>query len=567
MDDEPQAGSKGRGLSRRGFLAATGVALLAADPSGLPGTSRSRNISTTRVDATISTFDLEEISLADLRLGLESGRWTSRDLVAGYLSRIAEVDRAGPTLRYILDVNPDATPIADALDRERAEGRIRGPLHGIPIVLKDNIDTGDRMTTTAGSLALEGSRAGQDAFLAARLRTAGVVLLAKTSMSEWANFRSTRSSSGWCSRGGQGKNPYVLDRTPCGSSSGTGGAVAASYAAAGIGTETDGSITCPAATVGLVGLKPTVGLVSRSGIIPISATQDTAGPIARTVADAAAVLSVITGVDPRDPATGAGAPHVGTDYTRFLDPEGLRGARLGVTRKVFTGYHDETDRLFEEALDVMRLLGAIIVDPTDLPHAADGGEAEGVVLHYEFKAGLNTYLAGLGAGAPVKSLADVIAFNERERERVMPYFGQDTMIKAQGMGPLTAPAYRRALRACRRLWRTEGIDLVMTKFRLDALVAPTGNPAWPIDLINGDHFTGSVTTPAAVAGYPHITVPGGFVSGLPVGISFFGRAWTEPALIRMAFAFEQATHHRRPPQFLPTADTGPGTDGSPRTGG
>lgn len=499
-------------------------------------------------------------------MGLESGRWKARDLVERYLGRIAGLDRTGPTLRHVLETNPDAGAIAEGLDRERAAGRIRGPMHGIPIVLKDNIDTGDRMTTTAGSLALEGSHAGRDAFLAERLRAAGAILLAKTSMSEWANFRSTRSSSGWCSRGGQGKNPYALDRSPCGSSSGTGGAVAANYAAAGIGTETDGSITCPAATVGLVGLKPTVGLVSRSGIIPISATQDTAGPIARTVADAAVLLSAMTGVDPRDPATRASGPHAESDYTRFLDPDGLRGMRLGVTRKVFTGYHDGTDRLFEVALDVMRSLGAIIVDPADLLHAEDDGAAEGVVLHHEFKAGLNAYLAGLGPDAPVKSLADVIAFNERERDRVMPFFGQETMLKAQGMGPLTAPVYRRALATCRRLWRTEGIDAVMTTHRLDALIAPTGNPAWPIDLINGDHFTGSVTTPAAVAGYPHLTVPGGSVLGLPVGISFFGRAWSESALLRMGYAYEQATHHRRPPQFLPTADTGPGTDGSGRAG-
>ncbi len=565
MHGEPVGEGRENGMTRRGFLAVSGAALLAADRSGLSGVSDLRNLSTSKQGSRVSTIDLVEVGLGDLRLGLESGRWTCRDLVTGYLGRIEELDRTGPTLRHILDSNPDALAIAESLDRERAAGRVRGPLHGIPIVLKDNVDTGDRMTTTAGSLALEGSCAKRDAFLAERLRAAGAVLLAKTSMSEWANFRSTRSSSGWCSRGGQGKNPYVLDRTPCGSSSGTGGAVAASLAGAGIGTETDGSITCPASIMALVGLKPTVGLVSRSGIIPISATQDTAGPIARSVADAAILLSAIAGADPRDPATRAGASLEGTDYTRFLDPDGLKGARLGVTRKVFTGYHDGTDRLFEEALTVLRALGAIIVDPADLPHAADAGEAEGVVLHYEFKAGLNAYLAGLGADAPVKSLEEVIAFNERERELVMPFFGQETMIRAQGCGPLSDPAYRRALATCRRLWRTEGIDQVLTKFRLDALIAPTGNPAWPIDLINGDHFTGSVTTPAAVAGYPHITVPGGFVSGLPVGISFFGRAWSEPALIRMAFAFEQATRHRRPPQYLPTADTGPGTEGSLRS--
>jgi amidase len=501
------------------------------------------------------------VSLSELRQGLESGRWTARDLVAGSLDRIREYDRQGPTLRHILDINPEALAIAEQLDRERKAGRIRGVLHGIPVLLKDNINTGDGMTTTAGSLALEGSRAKQDAFLAARLRAAGAVLIAKTSMSEWANFRSPRSSSGWCSRGGQGRNPYALDRTPCGSSSGTAGGVAASYAPVGIGTETDGSITCPAATVGLVGIKPTVGLVSRSGIIPISATQDTAGPICRTVEDAAILLTAIIGVDSRDPATLASASQAGTDYTRFLNAEGLRGKRLGVPRKVFTGYHDDTDRLFHGALEVFRELGATLVDPADFPHADDTGAAETEVLLYEFKAGVNAYLSELGDGAPMRSLADVIAFNERERERVMPYFGQETLIKAQAKGPLTSLGYRRALARCRRLWRTEGIDRVMRLHRLDAFVAPTGNPAWPIDLVNGDHFTGSVTTPAAVAGYPHITVPGGFVQGLPVGISLFGRAWSEPALIAMAFAYEQATRHRRPPCYLATADLGPGADG------
>lgn len=489
------------------------------------------------------------------------------DLVEGSLRRIADLDRRGPALRHILETNPDATAIARQLDVERRAGHVRGPLHGIPVLLKDNIDTADRMTTTAGSLALEGSRASQDAFLAQRLREAGAILLAKASMSEWANFRSPRSSSGWCSRGGQGKNPYALDRTPCGSSSGTAGGVAASYAAAGVGTETDGSITCPAATVGLVGIKPTVGLISRSGIIPISAAQDTAGPICRSVADAALLLTALTGVDPGDPATRSAPSHSGINYTSFLDPGALRGKRLGVPRKVFTGYHDDTDRLFTEALDVLRGLGAIIVDPADLPHADDNGDAEGLVLDYEFKAGVNAYLARLGPGVPVHSLEEVIAFNERERERVMPYFGQETLIKAQAKGDLSSPEYRKALSECARLWRTEGIDQVLTRFRLDALVAPTGNPAWPIDLVNGDHFTGSVTTPAAVAGYPHVTVPAGYVRGLPVGLSFFAGAWMEPQLIGMAFAFEQATRHRRAPAYLPTADPGPGADGTVGGGG
>lgn len=563
MADHSADNSVGGTFSRRDFLTASGLTLAGATSLGHGGRTALSNFSTRKAVPGFGEFELLEVSIADLRAGQESGRWTAHGLVELYLGRIAAMDRTGPTLRHILDLNPDALDLAGQLDRERANGRVRGPLHGIPIVLKDNVDTADRMTTTAGSLALAGSRAPRDAFLAERLRAAGAILLAKTSMSEWANFRSTRSSSGWCSRGGQGKNPYALDRTPCGSSSGTGGAVAASYAAAGIGTETDGSITCPAATMGLVGIKPTVGLVSRSGIIPISATQDTAGPIARTVADAAALLTALTGLDPRDAATAASRASVGTDYTRFLDPDGLRGRRIGVTRKVFTGYHDGTDRLFEQALVTLGSLGAILIDPADLPHASDNGDAESVVLHYEFKAGLNAYLRGLGDAAPVKSLAEVIAFNERERDRVMPFFGQETMIKAQRMGPLTSAEYRRALATCRRLWRTEGIDQVMTRHRLDALVAPTGNPAWPIDLINGDHFTGSVTTPAAVAGYPHVTVPCGHVAGLPVGLSLFGRAWSEPALIGMAYAFEQATKHRMPPRYLATAETGAGTEGVP----
>jgi len=561
MGSDPASPRAHFGLSRRGFVALAGATLLPGTPPVQAECHRHRHFST-QLTGRASLPELEGLTIRQLQQGLESGRWTSRGLVDGYLKRIADLDRVGPTLRHILETNPDAQGIAEQLDEERKAGRLRGPLHGIPLLLKDNIDTADRMTTTAGSLALQGSRAQQDAYLAARLRAGGAILLAKASMSEWANFRSPRSSSGWCSRGGQGKNPHALDRTPCGSSSGTAGGVAASYAPAGIGTETDGSITCPASVTGLVGLKPTVGLVSRRGIIPISASQDTAGPICLTVEDAAMLLSAMTGVDDRDPATRAGGQWAGTDYTRFLDPGALRGKRLGVPRKVFTGYHDGTDRLFERAMAELRDLGATIVDPTDLPHAADNGSAEMEVLLYEFKAGLNAYLASLGPSAPVRTLKDVIAFNERESATVMPFFGQETLIRAEGKGPLTSSAYRRARATCGRLWRSEGIDAVMDKYRLDGFVAPTGNPAWPIDLVNGDHFTGSVTTPAAVAGYPHLSVPAGFVFGLPVGLSFFGRAWSEPALLGMAYAYEQATHHRRPPGFLRCADLGPGAEGT-----
>jgi amidase len=550
------------GVSRRGFLAVAGAAVIGASKGQPSSPDTNRHFSTSTRTTQPSPFELVEVGIVDLQKGMAEGRWTAADLVAAYTARIGELDRAGPVLRHILEVNPAAAEIAQSLDAERKAGKVRGPLHGIPIVLKDNIDTGDRLTTTAGSLALEGSSASQDSGLAARLRDAGAILLAKTSMSEWANFRSTHSSSGWCSRGGQGKNPYVLDRTPCGSSSGTGGAIAASYAAAGIGSETDGSITCPASVSALVGIKPTVGLVSRSGIVPISHTQDTAGPMARTVADAVAVLSVIAGTDPRDPATAAAAGHFEDGFLKYLDPDGLRGARLGVTRKHFTGYHDGTDRIFAQALDTMRQLGAVIVDPADLPNAGAYDDAEFTVLLYEFKADLNAYLAARGASAPVKSLKDVIIFNERERNRVMPFFDQELMHQAEAKGPLTEPAYKAALAKCKLLSRTKGIDAVMKKHQLDALVAPTGNPAWPIDLVNGDHFTGSVTTPAAVAGYPHITVPAGFDHGLPVGLSFFGAAWSEPKLIRLAYSFEQATRHRRPPAFLPTIEMGEGLEGS-----
>jgi amidase len=554
--------------SRRDFLSVAGVAAIGAS-TGMPRPpAATRNFSTSQATRQRpGPFELEELTIDELQKGLGEGRWTSDDLVAQYIDRISELDRSGPRLRHILEVNPGAAELAQALDQERKGGKVRGPLHGIPIVLKDNIDTGDRMSTSAGSLALQGSSAPRDAALASRLRDAGAILLAKTSMSEWANFRSSHSSSGWCSRGGQGKNPYALDRSPCGSSSGTGGAVAASYAAAGIGTETDGSITCPSSVSGLVGIKPTVGLVSRSGIIPISHTQDTAGPMARTVADAAALLSAIAGVDPSDPATAGAVGHFEQGFAGFLNPDGLRGARLGVPRKHFTGYHDGTDRIFAEALETMRQLGAVMVDPAELPNAGEYDDAEFTVLLYEFKADLNAYFASRGPTSPVQSLKDVIIFNERERGRVMPYFAQELMYQSEAKGPLTEPAYRAALAKCRLLSRTKGIDAVMRRHRLDALIAPTGNPAWPIDLVNGDHFTGSATTPAAVAGYPHITVPAGFDHGLPVGISFFGLAWSEPTLIRLAYSYEQATRHRRVPTFAPTIDMGEGVEGTVRSQG
>jgi amidase len=496
-------------------------------------------------------FELEEMTVERLQQGMREGRYTAVQLVEAYTRRIEAVDRGGPTLRSISELNPDARTIAAALDAERKAGRVRGPLHGIPIVIKDNIDTGDRMMTTAGSFALEGVTAPRDAFVVERLRAAGAVLLGKTNLSEWANFRSTRSTSGWSGRGGQVRNAYVLDRNPCGSSSGTGTAIAANLAAVGVGTETDGSIVCPSAANGLVGIKPTVGLVSRTGIIPISKTQDTAGPMGRTVADAVALLEAMTGIDPADAATAA-AKGRRMDFAAALDPGALKGARIGVPRRRFFGYSPKADALVSDAIKVMQAQGAVIVDPADIPTAAQLSECEFEVLLYEFKDGLNAYLATRQPGAKVRSLEELIAFNTRESDRELPFFGQEILELAQKKGSLASPAYRKALATCRARAGAGGIDAVMTKHRLDALVAPTGSPAWPIDLVNGDHFQGASSSPAAIAGYPNITVPAGEVHGLPVGISFFGRAWSDARLIGLAYAFEQATKHRRAPAFLPT---------------
>ncbi|HEY8105405.1 MAG TPA: amidase, partial [Gemmatimonadales bacterium] len=496
----------------------------------------------------------DERGIAELQAALTAGAVTSRALVEASLARIALLDRTGPALRHVLETNPDALALADASDAERRGGRVRGPLHGIPILIKDNIGTADRMETTAGSLALLGARPPADAGLVTRLRAAGAVILGKTNLSEWANIRSTHASSGWSGRGGQGRNPYALDRTPSGSSSGSAGAVAAAYCAGAIGSETDGSITSPSSCCSLVGLKPTVGLVSRSVMIPISASQDTAGPIARSVRDVAILLGAMAGADAQDPATAASAGHVHADYTGFLRADALEGARIGVPRTRLFGYSPAVDRLAEEAIAVMKRSGAVIVDPAHLDHLGEYDGTELDVLLYELKDGLNTYLAGLGTGSRPGTLADVIAFNEREREREMPYFGQELFVAAEAKGPLTDPAYRQALARNHRLARTLGINATMAKHRLDALVAPTTGAPSLIDLVNGDPGGGgSCTTPPAVAGYPHITVPMGYVRGLPAGLSFFGRAWSEPVLLGLAFAYEQATKARRPPQFLATA--------------
>lgn len=502
----------------------------------------------------IKSFELDEITIAELQDGMKSGRFTARLLVEKYSARIEEIDKR--TINSVIEMNPDAPSIADALDQERKAKGPRGPLHGIPVLIKDNIDTADRMMTTAGSLALEraalaGAKPQKDSFVVQRLRAAGAVILGKTNLSEWANIRSSHSTSGWSGRGGLTKNPYALDRNACGSSSGTGAGISANLAAVGIGTETDGSIVCPSSSNGLAGIKPTVGLVSRGGIIPISHSQDGAGPMCRTLRDAAILLGALTGVDADDPATAASAGKSHMDYTPYCDPNGLKGARIGVGRKYF-GFNDAVDALMERSLDVMKKQGATLVDPADIETFGKFDEGELLVFMYELKADLNAYLARLGPSAPVRSLKGIIEFNEQNRQKEMPYFGQDLFVKAEAKGPLTEKEYVDALAKNHQLARVEGIDALMDKHQLDAIVAPTGGPAWLTDLINGDHVAGGSSNAAAVAGYPNINVTAGYLAGLPVGISFFGRAWSEPTLIRLAYSFEQATRARQAPKFLST---------------
>ena len=500
-------------------------------------------------------FDLEEISIAELSDGMKSGKYTARSITESYLSRIQQIDKSGPGLNSIIELNPDVLSIADELDAERKQTGARGPMHGIPVVIKDNIDTADKMSTTAGSLALVGSKPPSDSFLVQQLRRAGAVILGKTNLSEWANIRSSHSTSGWSGRGGLTKNPYALNRNTSGSSSGSGAAVSANLCAVGVGTETDGSIVSPSSLNGLVGIKPTVGLVSRTGVIPISHTQDTPGPMARSVHDAAILLGALTGVDSEDRATIASKGKFSDDYTRFLDPKGLKGARIGVVRFYF-GYHEGVDRLMADALTVLKEQGAILIDPVETKTFGQLGNAEDLVLSYELKADMNKYLSRLGVNSPVHTLKEIIEYNEKNKSSEMPYFGQDLFIKAEARGPLTKKEYVDALAKCRKMMRTDGIDAVMKKYKLDALVAPTDSPAWLTDLVDGDHFLGGSSTAAAVAGYPSITVPAGMVSGLPVGMSFFGKAWSEPMLIKLAYSFEQATKHRKVPQFLPATDMG-----------
>jgi len=526
-------------VDRRDFIGALTGAAIGSQSRGA-GEAKSRPKG--------KAFRLEEATIPELQRRMKSGELSAESITRLYIDRIKELNGR---LKAILEINPEALAIARNLDRERKEKGPRGRLHGIPIVLKDNLDTHDKMTTTAGSLALEGSIPVRDAYVVARLREAGAVILAKANLSEWANFRSDNSSSGWSGRGGQCRNPYALDRNPCGSSSGSAVAVSANLCAVAVGTETNGSIVCPSNANGVVGIKPTVGLVSRSGIIPIAHTQDTAGPMARTVSDAAILLGPMTGLDSLDSATADSSSHRQSDYAQFLDPAGLKGARIGIARD-FLGFHPGVDRLMEESLAAMKAQGAVLVDPIEIPERRAINGPSFQVLLYEFKADLNAYLAKLGPQAPVRSLEEIIRFNEKNRDREMPYFGQDLFIKAQEKGPLTTKEYLDSVEKCRVLSREKGIDQVMNEKQLDAIVGPTGGPAWLIDLVNGDSFGGGSSSPAAIAGYPNISVPMGNVRGLPVGISFFGRAWSEPVLIKLAYSFEQATKARRVPGLQTT---------------
>ncbi|HWZ53156.1 MAG TPA: amidase [Candidatus Acidoferrales bacterium] len=537
----------GNAVSRRKFLG-TGAAALAL-PAVLAAELREPVFATARHD--VKPFELDEVSVADLQEGMKSGKWTARRIAQKYLERINEVDKNGPALNSVIELNPDALEIADAMDAERKAKGPRGPMHGVPVLLKDNIGTADKMMTTAGSLALLGFTPERDSGVARRLREAGAVILGKTNLSEWANFRSSHSSSGWSGRGGQTRNPYALDRNPCGSSSGSGAAVAANLCAVTVGSETDGSVVCPSSANGVVGIKPTVGLVSRSGIIPISHSQDTAGPICRTVADAAILLGAMAGMDPADSATEASRGKAQPDYTKFLDRGGLRGARIGVVRKFFD-FSDGFGPLMETLLDLMKREGAVLVDPVEIDSIGKFEKSEFEVLQYEFKADLNAYLAAAGPKVPVHSLKEIIEFNERHRDKEMPFFAQDIMVKSEAKGPLSDQSYLDALAKNHRLTREEGIDAVMDKHQLDALVAPTAGPSWLTDHVTGDHDTGGSSALAAVAGYPNMNVPAGFILGMPVGISFFGRAWSEPTLIRIAYAFEQAAKARKAPEFLTT---------------
>ncbi len=539
-----------KSVNRRRFLQASG-AMGTIGATATVGTAIFWGDRVMAATSTTSTADLAESGVAEQQAAMYSGLTTSQALVRGYLARIKAYDKSGPHINSVIELNPDALEIARERDRERKAGKVRGPLHGIPVLLKDNIATADLMQTTAGSLALLGARPPRDAFIVSRLRDAGAVIIGKTNLSEWANFRSTRSTSGWSSRGGLTKNPHALDRNTSGSSSGSGAAVAASFATLAVGTETDGSIISPSSINGIVGFKPTLGLVSRNGIIPIAHSQDTAGPMTRSVADAAALLTVLAATDARDDAT-KDADAKATDYTRFLNRDGLKGKRIGVVRSQFGGRNDLVSAVIEKALEVLTAQGATLVEVAELPNANKYGASEYEVLLTEFKAGMADYLAEFAPTSPLKSLADIVTFNEKNSDRVMPHFAQEHMVRAVAKGGLDSKEYLDALANNQKFSRGEGIDKALTENKLDALVAPSGSPAWLTDFVRGDFSGGGFSSPAAVAGYPHITVPAGFVQGLPCGISFVGTAWSEPQLIAMAYAYEQASKARRAPTFAKT---------------
>ncbi|NHJ32077.1 MAG: amidase [Asgard group archaeon] len=496
-------------------------------------------------------MDMKEYNISEIQKLMTEGKLTAKDLVKKYLERINKIDKSGPSINSIIELNSDAIKIAENLDRIRKENNPLGPLHGIPIIIKDNIATADKMMTTAGSLALEGFRSARDAFIVHRLRDAGAIILGKANLSEWANFRSTRSTSGWSSRGGQAKNPYVLDRSPCGSSSGSATAVAANLCSVSIGTETDGSVVCPAHVNSIVGIKPSIGLVSRTGIIPISHNQDTAGPMARSVEDAAILLNAMVGVDKEDAQSITDENKIPKDYTEFLDIDGLKDAKIGVARNFF-GRNELVNQVIDKAIEKMEKAGAAIVDKLMLESVKELREPEYEVLLYDFKHDMNEFLEKFVPDKFPQTMKELIEFNEKHKEKVMPYFGQEHFIKAEEKGPLTDEAYKEALEKCHKYSREEGIDLAIKENDLDAIIAPTGGPAWPMDLVNGDHFTGGSSSLAAVSGYVNITVPAGYVFGLPIGISFFSGSFQEPILLKIAYAFEQLEKIREPPKYLET---------------
>jgi amidase len=533
-------------MNRRSFIKTSSVVSASATTLAVTACSSPKSESPTNdTSPFVDEFALNELTINDLQKKMQSGEYTSEAITQLYLDRIDAIDKKGPHLNAVIERNPDALTIAKTMDQERKDGKLRGPMHGIPVLIKDNIDTGDQMMTTAGALALEGHKAANDAFIVAQLRKAGAVILGKTNLSEWANFRSSRSTSGWSSRGGQTRNPYVLDRNPSGSSSGSGSATSANLCAVALGTETDGSIIAPSSMCGLVGLKPTVGLVSRSGIIPISHTQDTAGPMARTVTDAAILLGALVGVDPADAVTLESRGKSATDYTKFLDVAGLSGKRIGIEKSFLEG-HEDVVALYKGAIEVLKKQGATVVEVELRKELKETGNAEFTVLQYEFKAGLNRYLSK--ANAKVKTLADVIAFNQQNQAKAMPFFKQETLESSEAKGDLTSKEYTEAL-AKTRSWR-QRIDKLMAANKLDAIAGTSIGPAGCIDLINGDYDTGFYfCQPAAMAGYPHLTIPMGTVHGLPVGFSLIAGAYQEGALLSMGYGYEQASKKRIRPGF------------------